>query len=175
MIKLVINNLLFRERSREVSKVCSFTGHRMIEEGERERISELLRTAIKYAYTDGCRDFMCGGALGFDTLTAQEIIKFRLQHRDVRLILCLPCMDQADAWSDRSRSMYSHILASADEIIYASESYTDTCMRERNFLLASKCDILIAYCKRPRSGAGQTVRMADSMGKEIINLAAASS
>ncbi len=153
-----------------MSQVCSFTGHRVIEECHRERICGLINTAIKYAYTAGCRDFMCGGALGFDTLAAQEVIKFRLTHRDVRLLLCLPCMDQADAWSDRSRFMYSYILESADEVIYASDSYTDSCMRERNFLLASRCDILIAYCGRQRSGSGQTVRMADSMGKEVINL-----
>ena len=153
-----------------MSKVCSFTGHRAIEERHRERICDLLRSAIKYAYADGCRDFLCGGALGFDTLAAQEVIKFRLLHRDVRLILCLPCMDQADAWSDRNRSMYSHILESADEVIYAADSYTDSCMRERNFILASKCDILIAYCGRAKSGSGQTMRMADSMGKEVINL-----
>lgn len=153
-----------------MSKACSFTGHRTIPEEERARVSALLSTAIKYAYTAGCRDFLCGGALGFDTLAAKEVIKFRLLNRDVRLILCLPCMDQADGWSDQHQSMYAHILESADEVIYASESYTDTCMRERNFLLASRCDILIAYCQRSRSGTGQTLRMADSMGKEIINI-----
>lgn len=151
-------------------RVCSFTGHRVIADFHRERIQGLIGTAIKYAYVSGCREFLCGGALGFDTLAAKEIIKFRLSHRDVRLVLCLPCVDQADAWGEESREMYSYILESADEVIYASDSYTPICMRERNFLLASRCDILIAYYGRQRSGTGQTVRMADSMGKEIINL-----
>ena len=153
-----------------MSRICSFTGHRMIEESKRARIAGLVRTAIKYAYADGCRDFLCGGALGFDTLAAQEVIKLRQSNKDVRLVLCLPCVNQADAWSERERLMYTHILESADEVIYASEEYTDSCMRERNFILASRCDILIAYCGRQRSGSGQTLRMADSMGKEIINL-----
>ena len=43
-------------------------------------------------------------------------------------------------------------------------------MRERNFLLANKCDILIAYSGRAHSGSSQTVRMADAMGKEILNI-----
>ena len=153
-----------------MSSVCSFTGHRVIKESHKGRISELLLHAIKYAYEDGCRDFITGGALGFDTLAAKEIIKFRQTHRDVRLILCLPCMDQAEGWNDRNQSLYTHILTLADEIIYASDTYTEGCMRERNFLLASKCDILIAYCGRSKSGSAQTLRMADSMGKEIINL-----
>jgi uncharacterized phage-like protein YoqJ len=153
-----------------MSKVCSFTGHRIIKDAHESRICELLVRAIKFAYDDGCREFLTGGALGFDTLAAKEVIKFRQTHRDVRLILCLPCTDQAEGWSDRDQSLYNHILTSADEIVYASDSYTEGCMRERNFLLASRCDILIAYCGRTKSGSAQTLRMADAMGKEIINI-----
>lgn len=153
-----------------MSKSCSFTGHRTINNDHKNRIEEVLERAINDAYEDGCRDFLAGGALGFDTLAAKEVIKFRQTHRDVRLVLYLPCVDQADKWNERDRDLYNHILASADEVIYTSETYTDGCMKERNQLLASKCDILIAYCGRARSGSGQTVRMASSMGKKIINL-----
>ena len=154
-----------------MSRICSFTGHRVINRDDFERLSSVLVTAIKYAYESGCREFYAGGALGFDTLAAREVIRFRQTHRDVRLVLCLPCADQSDKWSDNDRGRYNYVLAEADEVIYISESYTQNCMAERNFLLASKCDILIAYCSRPKSGSGQTIRMADSMGKEIINLA----
>ena len=153
-----------------MSKACSFTGHRTIKDDHRGRIEGILQRAVRYAYDEGCREFLAGGALGFDTLVAKEIIKFRQTHPSVRLILCLPCIDQADNWSDKDKDLYNHILTSADEVIYASDTYTDSCMKERNFLLASKCDILIAYCGRARSGSGQTIRMANSMGKKIINI-----
>ena len=153
-----------------MSAVCSFTGHRTIKKDHKSQIEGSLLRAITYAYEDGCREFLTGGALGFDTLAAKEIIKFRQTHPDVRLVLCLPCINQADKWSERDRDLYNHILTFADEVIYTSEAYTDSCMRERNFLLASKCDILIAYCGRAISGSAQTLRMADSMGKVIINI-----
>ena len=153
-----------------MSAVCSFTGHRTIKNEHKSRIVGIILSAIKYAYESGCREFLTGGALGFDTLAAKEVIKFRQTHSGVRLILCLPCVNQAENWSDRDKSLYDHILSFADEVIYISEDYTDSCMKERNFLLASKCDILIAYCGRAQSGSAQTLRMADSMGKEIINI-----
>ena len=153
-----------------MAKGCSFTGHRQISINHKSRISEVLAHAISCAYNEGCRDFYAGGALGFDTVAAREVIRFRQRHPDVRLILCLPCLDQASGWSDDRRSAYDHILISADEIIYAAEEYSDKCMRERNFLLASKCDILIAYCNRYNSGTGQTMRMAEAMGKNVVNI-----
>ena len=152
------------------NKVCSFTGHRTIKSGHRNKISSLLARAVEYAYKEGCRDFLSGGAVGFDTLAAREVIRFRMSHSGVRLVLVLPCINQDEKWSEADRNSYEYILNAADEVIYVSDEYTDTCMRERNFKLASTADILIAYLSRNNSGAAQTVRMAEKMGKEIYNL-----
>jgi uncharacterized phage-like protein YoqJ len=130
----------------------------------------LLGRAIEYAYSEGCRDFICGGAIGFDTLAAREMIRFRMTHTDARLILALPCIEQDLKWSDSQRNAYNFTLSSADEVIYISDSYTKTCMAERNRYLAEKCDMLIAYVGRTTSGAAQTVRMAEKLNKRIYNL-----
>lgn len=149
---------------------CSFTGHRSISSAHKRDIVPLLVRAIEYAYSEGCREFFSGGALGFDTLAAREVIRFKQTHPDVRLVMVLPCIDQDRAWSLREREMYSYVLKNADEAVYISDEYTDRCMRERNFRLASECDIMIAYLGRRMSGAGQTVAMAERMGKRIYNL-----
>ena len=149
---------------------CSFTGHRKIEDRHRGKISELLLRAIHYAYGLGCRDFYTGGALGFDTAAAQEVIRFRMSHPDCRLILLLPCRDQSSMWNSNQVSLYEYVLTEADSVIYVSDSYNDGCMRKRNERLAKTCDILIAYVGRERSGAGQTVRIARSLGREVYNL-----
>lgn len=149
---------------------CSFTGHRSITAAHRDRIEPLLARAIAYAYSEGYREFLSGGAVGFDTLAAREVIRFKQTHPDVRLVMMLPCIDQDRGWSTSEREMYSYILRNADEAVYVSEEYTDRCMRERNFRLASECDLLIAYLGRRMSGAGQTVAMAERMGKRIYNL-----
>jgi uncharacterized phage-like protein YoqJ len=149
---------------------CSFTGHRQIKSAHLDNIVPLLERTINYAYEEGCRTFYTGGAVGFDTLAARAVIKFRLSHPDVRLVLCLPCVGQDQGWSEAQKAAYAHTLSTADEVIYARDTYTDGCMRERNFLLANKCDIMIAYVGKSKSGSSQTMRMADSMGKEILNI-----
>ena len=151
-------------------KCCAFTGHRRIEERHRSRISDLLVRAINYAYSEGCRTFITGGALGFDTLAAKEIIRFKMSHSDVRFKMVIPCKNQADGWSDLQISLYEYTLSNADEIEYVADDYNESCMRDRNQRLADYCDIMIAYQSKPYSGAAQTVRMAQRAGKTVYNL-----
>ena len=157
-------------RGRLKMDVCAFTGHRKIEERHKGRIDDLLARAIAYAYENGCRTFLTGGALGFDTLAARQVIRFRLSHSDVRLRLILPCRNQSDSWSPSAVSAYEYTLSNADEIEYVADDYDDGCMKERNRRLADGCDMMIAYVSRPYSGAAQTVRMASGAGKTVYNL-----
>lgn len=150
--------------------ICSFTGHRRIVSAHAGYISDLLARSVEYAYSEGCRTFMTGGALGFDTLAADAVLHLRERYPDVRLALCLPCRDQDADWSESQRRKYREILDSADEVIYASEVYTSTCMRERNLMLAEKCDILIAYVGYAASGSAQTARMAERLGRRVYNI-----
>ena len=150
--------------------VCAFTGHRKIPPEHRAKLTAALQSAISYAYDLGCRKFIAGGALGFDTEAAREVIRFRLSHPDVRLVLFLPCIGQDESWSERQRALYNYTLGCANEVRYISESYTPDCMRRRNYAMAEECDIMIAYVSSPRSGSGQTVRRASELGREIYNL-----
>ena len=127
-------------------KACSFTGHRIIPKEKIDPLSDLLDRAIDYAYAEGCRTFYCGGALGFDTMSAKAIIKKRMLKPDMRLIIVVPCADQEAKWSNSEKDMYNYVISSADEVIYTSLSYTPDCMRRRNEYLAESCDMLIAFC-----------------------------
>ncbi len=149
---------------------CSFTGHRIIKASHAAAIGELVDNGVAYAYSEGCRDFYSGGAIGFDTIAARAVIRFRVSHPDVRLVLCLPFVDQALHWSEAQISDYEYLIRSADEIIYISEEYTDSCIRDRNMLLAERADLLIAYVGRARSGSSQTARMAERLGKTVYNI-----
>ena len=151
-------------------KTCSFTGHRVILEKHKRSAYDLLLRAIGFAYEKGVRTFLAGGALGFDTLAAQAVISFRMSHPDARLVLVLPCKNQAEKWSESEVSAYEYTLTASDEIIYTADEYYDGCMKVRNAYLAENCDILIAYVGRKMSGAGQTLRMAEKLSKEIYNL-----
>lgn len=151
-------------------RACAFTGHRQIKESHRATIANVIKRAIEYAYREGCRIFYTGGAIGFDTLAAREVVRFRMSHRDISLVMLLPCIDQGKKWTGAERDSYEYLLRESDEIKYVSEEYTDTCMKERNLALASSADVLIAYVCRNYSGSAQTVRMASKMGKQIYNL-----
>lgn len=149
---------------------CAFTGHRNIKFEHRAGMPGLLLRAINYAYEQGCRQFITGGALGFDTEAARQVLKFRIEHPDVTLVLFLPCLDQDAAWSAGQRDSYDYILSSANEVRYVSESYDRSCMKRRNQAMAEECDLMIGYVGRDRSGASQTMRIAKELGKETYNL-----
>ena len=149
---------------------CAFTGHRRIDDRHQDSIELLLARAVAYAYGEGCRLFITGGALGFDTLAAKEVIRFRLSHPEIALKIILPCRNQSESWTPSQISLYEYTLANADEIEYVADDYTEGCMRKRNMRLAESCDMMIAYVSRSYSGAAQTMRMAMKEGKLIYNL-----
>jgi uncharacterized phage-like protein YoqJ len=149
---------------------CSFSGHRAIAQAKLAPLKDLLRRAIAYAYEQGCRSFYCGGAVGFDTYAAKEIILFRVKHPDVRLILLLPCADQSEGWSDMQRAAYDYILSEADEAVILSDSYARGCMQKRNRALVERADMLICYVGREGSGSAQTLHLAEKKGIPVYNL-----
>ncbi len=151
-------------------KACSFTGHRHVAAEHRDKLAPMLARAVEYAYNEGCRRFFAGGALGFDTAAAEAVVAYRKRAKDVRLILLLPCRDQAKHWGSADRRIYLDMIDAADEVRYVAESYYDGCMRERNKLLAELCDMMIAYVGRYGSGAAQTVRFARELGKPVYNI-----
>ncbi|MCQ2413647.1 MAG: SLOG family protein [Clostridia bacterium] len=151
--------------------VCSFTGHRQIPESDRAPLSDLLKRAIAYAYEKDCKEFLTGGAIGFDTLAAREVVLFRITHPDVKLRLILPCTDQDRHWDEKQKSSYRYLLSVADDVVYLRDEYTPDCMKLRNRYLADACDMLVAYITHDRSGASQTARMAREQGKPVFNLA----
>ncbi len=150
--------------------ICAFTGHRSIIGEHLARLPELLDRAISYAYEQGCRVFISGGATGFDTLAARAVIRFRITHTDVSLVMYLPCVNQSEKWTEVQQNAYNYVLKEANEVKYISEFYTDDCMMMRNKAMAEDADMLIGYISHSRSGSAQTARMAERLGKTVYNL-----
>ena len=99
---------------------CCFTGHRQIASDDFLVLQKRLQKAIKYFIKQDVTDFYAGGALGFDTLAAQAVLKARRFHPQVRLILALPCHDQDARWKEADRRLYASILQKADQVVYLS-------------------------------------------------------
>ena len=152
-------------------QTCCFTGHRVIPSGEKETIRNLLETAIEKAIQDGYRFFGAGGALGFDTLAAQTVQTLKQQYPHIRLILVLPCINQANGWKQADIDEYERIKSLADKVVYTSTEYTYGCMHKRNRHLVDNSNLCICYLTRLSGGTAYTVRYAESKGVYIRNIA----
>ena len=149
---------------------CFFTGHRVMEETEEAAILTELENSILSLVEKDVKVFICGGALGFDTLAAETVLKLKKSH-DITLCLYLPCVNQTEGWLADDVARYNSILESADEVYYTSKkSKSPELMKKRNKAMVEAADFGICYLKNEKSGTAQTVRFAHEKGIEVINL-----
>lgn len=87
-------------------KTCCFTGHRQIPSGAQAEITDKLERVITDLYQKGIRYYGAGGALGFDTLAAQAVIRLRGSCPGMKLILVLPCLTQTRGWRPEDIAEY---------------------------------------------------------------------
>lgn len=119
----------------------------------------------------GIRFFGAGGALGFDTLAAQTVLRLKKKYSDIKLILVLPCLTQARGWPTEDVEEYERIKAQADKVIYTAQEYTKGCMHKRNRHLVDHSSVCVCYLTKDNGGTAYTVDYAEKRGLEIINLA----
>ena len=158
---------LIRENS------CCFTGHRLIAAAECPALRERLRAEILRLAGQGIDTFLAGGALGFDTMAAQEVLSLReTALPELHLVLVLPCLGQESHWDSDSIELYHELIRQADEVIYTGDVYTPGCMHTRNRYLVNHSSRCLCYLKNTeQGGTAYTVRYAEKQGLQMINLA----
>ena len=72
------------------AKTCCFTGHRRIPEEALPRLERRLNEELEALAARGVIYFGAGGALGFDTLAAEAVIRLQRTRPQVKLILGAP-------------------------------------------------------------------------------------
>jgi len=149
--------------------VC-FTGHRNLM-GQQAALAPLLDQMIEALYRRGYRRFFSGGALGFDLLAAQRVLQFRENHSNVRLIMVLPCANQAASWPKAECQRYEHVLHQADEVRVLALSYYQGCMMVRNRHMVDRSSVCVCFLCKPKGGTMSTVAYAASEGLPLLNLA----
>ena len=155
---------------------CFFTGHRALPEAQKSALLIRLRSVISYLYAKGVTDFHAGGALGFDTLAAMQIIDMKRDHPAMRLILDLPFPGQSRQWTANHKRIYDFILSMADEYHYINEkdpvSHAEVrkCLLMRNCAMVHAGQYCIAYFSGAKGGTGYTLAKAEKYGCEIFNL-----
>ena len=134
-------------------------------------VVERLVARIRALYEEGYRRFITGGAVGFDTIAARALLVLKREYADLHFTMMIPCADQDAKWTDAQKSEYARHKAQADEVVLLSPHYFDGCMQARNAAMVNESSAVIAYLTRPRSGTGHTVRLAQSAGARVFNLA----
>lgn len=154
-------------------RTCFFTGHRRLPAAKIDEIKEKLSGNIEKLIIEyDVRDFISGGALGFDTVAAKAVLELKEKYPHIRLLMYLPCYGQSKKWGYRQRFQYQLLKSHADEILYVTEKeYTPDCMQLRNMRMIKDAFFCISFCIMNNTGTGLTLKNAEEVGTRIINIA----
>lgn len=158
------------KENNEKSITCCFTGHRNI--SQNPFLYASVRMEIEKAYALGYRIFCAGGALGFDSVAALNVLALRENgYSDIKLHLVLPYPDQHARWNRYDQHTFEEILKRADSVEYVSEHYTQWCMHARNRRLVDLSSYCICFLNEEgKSGTAYTVDYAQKKGLHTVNL-----
>lgn len=156
----------------ERSISCCFTGHRPggLPWGDKQpdpRFMTMLKEQLNLAYAAGYRRYICGMALGCDTLFAHEVLELRRLHPDICLEAAVPCPGQSAKWTLFQQLHYELLLDMCDKVSLISQSYTPDCMMRRNRYMVDNSSRIIACFNGRPSGTMNTIRYAMAQGLEL--------
>lgn len=149
---------------------CCFTGHRTIPLSEVQIIEKSIELLIVELVGQNINCFICGGALGFDMLAAEAVLKLKNKYQHIQLFLALPCKNQSKGWSSKEKEAYEYIIESADNVHYTSELYYRGCMHARNRYMVDNSAVCICYKRKQTGGTAYTVEYAAKKGLKIIEI-----
>jgi len=148
-----------------------FSGHRIIRHRDMCWLPQRLDDVLEACYQRGYIRYICGGAIGFDMLAAEAVLRLQAQHPDVELIHCLPCSDQSARWSESQRERYEKLLYHTHEVQVLSSAYYDGCMHARNHCMVDQSSLCLYYLYVKKGGTASTVQYATLRGIPVLNIA----
>lgn len=151
-------------------RTACFTRHRKIPAYDIQNIEKQLDKIIEKLYQKGVIFYGAGGSYGFDMLAEMAVIRARNRHKEIKLILVLPCKNQEKYWTEDNKTTFAEIKNQADKIVYTSEIYSKDCMHKRNRHLVNFSGYCVAYLNKNSGGTAYTVNYARQNGLEIVNL-----
>jgi len=153
------------------NQTCCFTGHRYLPKEKLPDIVRQLEEVIENLIAQGVIYYGCGGAIGFDLLARETVLKLKKKHPQIRLIMVLPCVEQDRKWRQSDKDRYRALLKVCDKAVYVQREYDEGCMFKRNRYLVDHNSVCVAYMVRQQSGSGCTVSYARSKKVLVINVA----
>lgn len=152
------------------NETLCFTGHRVLPSYHIEGLRAALRYEILRHYHLGVRNFISGGALGFDMLAAETVAQLKSELKDVKLIFAIPCADHTKGWNDAQKRRFDVLCGYADETTVLAERYFTGCMHARNRYMVQRSRYCISYCTKNSGGTYYTVKTAQRSGLTVTEL-----
>lgn len=153
-------------------KSCCFTGHRVIPAEDALWLRQQVRQEVAALSRQGFEVFFSGGARGFDTIAAQEVLRLREEGLPrLRLVLALSFWGQDQNWPAKDSAAYQELIRQADVVIYVSNHYKKDCYLLRDRYMVDNSSFCLCYLNRRWGGTAYTVRYAQLQGLPVLNLA----
>ena len=150
----------------DICKSVCVTGHRSLASD----FSIVTLEKVFSAFIEkGFNTFLVGMAVGFDTICFQTLEKIR-KKKDIKIVACIPCLDQDKMFSISQKKEYRRMIESADKKVLVNQKYSAFCMQERNQFMVDNSSYVIAYLNENKGGTANTVRYANKKGKKVINI-----
>lgn len=161
------------ELNKKIASVC-FTGHRELTNTEIHIISHRLTFLLKKLILEHeLTNCFAGGAVGFDTVAAKNVLSLKDDYPSLKLHLILPCQGQEKSWNVLQKQEYEIIKERADTVRVLAPFFYNGCMQARNRELLRNTDLCIAYLRKGTKSGGSlnTVLQATKLGIPVINIA----
>ena len=129
----------------------------------KDDLRQIFEGAIKY----GLKNFLTGMAEGFDMIGTEILLDLQNQYKDIKIIAIIPCKGQEKKWKPYQQTRYHNIIKQCDDTIILSDTYTKTCMNDRNKYMVEHSSVVIACFNGIPSGTGNTIRFAKENGCKI--------
>ena len=147
----------------ETRKICCVTGHRPQSfpweytgdpaEMYDFHFESVIERTVEKLINDGYNHFICGGAIGVDTVFALAVLHLRdLKYPHITLEVAVPCPAQDKKWNASDKHVYKEIITLADEVNLISEHYTKFCFHKRNEYMVDKSDLVFAVWNGEKKG-----------------------
>lgn len=134
-------------------------------------LRHVLSERIQELYHEGFRNFLSGGAVGFDLLAAEVVVSLKESCRDISLVLVIPFDGQAEKYSHEDKLIYERILREASQVIVINETgYDVAAYHLRNDYMVRHSSRVVAYSNGRGKGTRSTIKLAKKLGVEVENM-----
>lgn len=174
---MTVHNFYENSKSK-ITKSVAFTGYRTQKLSFGSDLTHPdainLKIALSKEYEkliiNGFKYFYTGGALGSDLMAAEVILELKKRHIDLELqhILCLPCQNHCDRWSEENIRRLEKIKNESTVFYVSDRNYFTGCMQIRNRFMIDSSAIVIAVYDGQNGGTKSTIEYARKKQRKLI-------